>query len=186
MDLRQLRQLADQAADAQGIPRALIRAIVSIESSWRPDAYRHEPGFFRRYIKGTDWERSHGGDSRRIAASYGLGQLMWSTAVAEGFSRTLDPEELFDPELNLRYTAKHLRRLWDRHGGDIEDVAAAYNSGRPKRKAPSYTVQTYLPRFRKALTMARKVTSSKAARVGPPALLLFAGLAALIYWYTRG
>lgn len=145
LDGTDLHQLADNSAVRHGIDPRLLRAVVSVESSWNPRAYRHEPKFFDRYVKGTPWMKLWGGDSRRLAASYGLGQLMYSTAVRAGFPRDRPPEDLYDPRVNLDLTARHLAGLNHRFG-NVRDVAAAYNSGRPFAKAPAYTRNTYVPR----------------------------------------
>lgn len=150
----QLQALADAEATRAGIPAELLRAIVKVESSWNPGAVRFEPDYWRREEERGTWRRlglPWAGNPRRVASSYGLGQLMYLTALEAGFPRTLPPEKLLSPDINLRLTARHLARLWRRHGGRLEDVAAAYNSGRPMATAPAVTRNRYVPRILRAM-----------------------------------
>lgn len=68
-----------------------VLAIIQIESSFQPGAYRAEPQI---------------GD-----ASYGLMQILYGTAVDRGYSGP--PEGLYDPETNIRYGMAQLRWSWD-------------------------------------------------------------------------
>jgi len=175
---------ATEAARA-GIPQKLLLAIVQVESSGNARAYRYEPAFYDRYIRGkAPWTGMPWyADPRRISASYGLGQLMYTTAYNEGYRGA--PEGLYDPTVNLRLTAAHLGRLWRRHGGRWVDVAAAYNSGQPYAKAPAYTRGTYLPRV--ARMLGTSVSPAAALAVGIPAAVLAGGgaLALLLLWMAR-
>lgn len=99
----EIRQ-AHQAFRAVPIP--VIKAIIAKESAFRKDAIRGEP---------------HLADSSR-----GLGQLLLSTARAEGYGGT--PENLFTPAINIYYTTKHLDRLMAQLG-NWDDVFSAYNGG---------------------------------------------------------
>jgi len=172
-----------------GIPEKLLRAIVDVESSGNPRAYRYEPAFFGRYIQGkAPWTGMPWySNPRRISASYGLGQLMYTTAYERGYRGA--PEGLYDAALNLRLTAAHLAHLWRRHGGRWVDVAAAYNSGQPYKKAPAYTRGTYIPRVAKRLgTTAGGPSRLPAAVLGgvPVVALAGAGAVALgLLWMAR-
>ncbi len=57
------------------------------------------------------------------AGAEGLGQLMPATA------RGLGVKDPFDPEQNIRGTAKYLSQLSDMFGGNIRKTVAAYNAG---------------------------------------------------------
>jgi len=122
------------------IDEALIRAIIKKESSWRQYAYKVELGFWQRYMSGIkrifyatpekdeDWLKY----SDIISASYGLTQIMLSTAMEEGFRFTF-PFELFDPEKNIQAGAKHLSVLFKRYG-NWNDVISAYNQGNNRKR----------------------------------------------------
>lgn len=96
------------AADQYGIPAPFLAAIVSVESGGDPRAYRAEP---------------------QIAdASYGLAQLLSSTARALGWRGT-DPAELYAPAVNLPLAARYLADLLRQTGGDLAKAASGYNAG---------------------------------------------------------
>lgn len=73
--------------------RASIMAIIEIESSFDPQAYRAEP--------------------RLNDGSYGLMQLLGSTARGLGYVPD-DLDGLFDPETNISLGMKGMRQNWDR------------------------------------------------------------------------
>lgn len=109
--------LVDAAADAVGIPRAALRAIVWIESGWDPNAFLAEEG-------------------NAASGSYGLTQVTLSTATGMGFAG--DPSQLFDPSTNASYGArifagalKNAAQL--NPGADaltlLQMAASAYNGG---------------------------------------------------------
>jgi soluble lytic murein transglycosylase-like protein len=61
------------AAHEHGLDPDLVEAVVYCESAGKTDAFRYEPGFYERYIKGKKmWE---GCNPRRISSSYGLKHL---------------------------------------------------------------------------------------------------------------
>lgn len=68
-----------------------VLAVIDIESSFNPGAYRAEPQL---------------GD-----ASYGLMQILSSTAADRGYSGPVDG--LFDPETNIRLGMRQLKWSWD-------------------------------------------------------------------------
>ena len=58
-----------------------------------------------------------------LAASYGLGQVMYETAINRGFdSRTganqsaIPVEKLFEPKVSIDLSAKHLKKAYDKYG----------------------------------------------------------------------
>ena len=109
--------VVDAAADAAGIPRAALRAIVWVESNWDPNAFLAEQG---------------GAGS----GSYGLTQVTLDTARGLGFSG--DPSRLFDPltnaNLGARIFAGALKNA-EQAAPDADPVtwlqmaASAYNGG---------------------------------------------------------
>jgi soluble lytic murein transglycosylase-like protein len=88
----------------------LIFATIMVESRGNPEAYRYEPSI-------ND-------------ASYGLGQLLYGTAVLMGYDG--QPQELKDPEVNIDLIARYHRYNLDVYGElSVEQVATAYNAGNP-------------------------------------------------------
>jgi len=59
----------------------------------------------------------------------GLMQLMPQTAAMVLHEKKIDPERLYDPELNIRLGTKHLRELIDKYDGNKTAVIASYNAG---------------------------------------------------------
>jgi len=63
------------------------------------------------------------------SASYGLGQLMYETAVGVSGIKNLNPYKLFDPDFNISLMAKFLSDLYARHK-NWRDVISLYNTGK--------------------------------------------------------
>jgi len=162
----QIRTMAANMAHEAGLDGALLFAVIKTESGWNPRAFRHEPAFYTRYIADNpDLNALWGGAPRRISSSYGLGQLMYTTALENGFSRNRPPEDLYDPKTNLELTIRLLTRLLRKYGGNVKDAVAAYNSGRPFDKAPRFTRETHVPKVLRAMggtatTLAKKATTA--------------------------
>lgn len=115
-------------ADRHGLTPDLVQAVCLIESSGRTDAFRAEPAFWDRYLRDKpEWD---GANPRRVAASYGLLQVMFPVAVEFGMARTEPPEYLFVPLIGLHYGCAVLaeRLAWAR--GDIRAALASYNGGK--------------------------------------------------------
>jgi soluble lytic murein transglycosylase-like protein len=117
--------------------------------TWVPGLlYRYEPGFWSRYLAGLPEYAPPSSDPvaaevhrRRVSASYGICQVMYSTARWHGFAGR--PEELLDPALSAWYGAMHLRLKLDRPTdgaavGDLGPALAAYNTGRSRAGATKY------------------------------------------------
>lgn len=89
-----------------------MMATCQVESSFRPHAIRHEPSG---------------------VTSYGLSQVLDVTAARLGLQG--DPQQMFDPEVGLRYGMKCHIEDWDilqKHFGrdpSYEEWCAAYNEG---------------------------------------------------------
>jgi soluble lytic murein transglycosylase-like protein len=99
--------IVNAEAAAQGVPPALIKAVIGQESAFVPNATRAEPQI---------------GD-----ASTGLMQLLAKTAKALGYTGT--PQGLFDPATNIHYGTKLLSENLARVSGDIPRAVSAYNGG---------------------------------------------------------
>ncbi|MFC1622019.1 transglycosylase SLT domain-containing protein [Patescibacteria group bacterium] len=107
----------------------LIFATIMVESVGNPKATRYEPSL---------------GES-----SWGLGQLLYSTARWIGFEGTT--KELVDPAVNIDLIARYHRRNLDAFGKlSAEELATAYNSGSPYRGAIYGHVDKFMNWYNKA------------------------------------
>ena len=93
-------------AENYDLDGALIAAVISRESDFNPDAVSS-------------------------AGAVGLMQLLPDTA--QGIASLTgggeyEPDDLYDPEINVRYGSFYLRRLVDKYGS-VELALAAYNAG---------------------------------------------------------
>ena len=126
------------ASEKYCVPIPVIIATISTESSGDAKAYRHEAAFYRRYIKDkSQWKNNpYYNSPRRISSSYGLMQIMYTTAYSVGFRG--EPEDLYDPAVNVdagsAYIASDLQIK--QHAWDPPKIACAYNAGsiRPTAK----------------------------------------------------
>lgn len=100
------------------LEKALIKAMAIVESALDVRAYRHEPMFWERYLKNNDaWKDK---DPKIVSSSWGLFQIMWTTAHQLGFRGT--KEELCNPVINAELAAKLLRQLMDRTKSTTNEV----------------------------------------------------------------
>ena len=91
------------------IPPLLLKAMCFCESSYNDRAFRYEPAFWTNYLKNDPlWKDK---DPAIVSSSYGLMQLMWTTAWGLGFRGT--QEDLWKPETNVDLGAKLVRLLID-------------------------------------------------------------------------
>lgn len=94
------------AATAIGWDPRLLEAQVWVESSSDPWAFRYEPAFWRHYLqRQPQWQRW----GPLAACSYGLGQVIFATAVDHGYLGA--PQGLFDVRINLQLMCGILHRL---------------------------------------------------------------------------
>lgn len=100
-----LDQIFVNMAKKYKLPTLLLKAVAQVESALDPKAYRYEPGFWDRYLKDNlAWKDK---DPKVVSASYGLMQLMFTTAWSMGFRGKA--EDLYDPATNINLGAKLLR-----------------------------------------------------------------------------
>jgi soluble lytic murein transglycosylase-like protein len=98
------------SAEKYKVDPRLIFATIMVESRGNPDAYRYEPSI-------ND-------------ASYGLGQLLYGTAVLMGFDG--EPQHLREPQTNIDLIARYHRYNLDVYGElNVDQIATAYNAGNP-------------------------------------------------------
>jgi soluble lytic murein transglycosylase len=98
------RELITKYAEQAGIDPSLAYAVMRAESAFIPSA-------------------------KSPVGARGLMQLMPDTAAAVMHTKKIDPEKLYDPELNIRLGSKHLRELLDKYNGNRIAVIASYNAG---------------------------------------------------------
>lgn len=134
-----LDQIIEAAALSAGLPRELVHAICTVESSMNPWAIRYEPSY--RWLYGnhetmTDTERT----GQKM--SWGLMQVMGAVAREYGFTGWFP--SLCDPSIGLKYGCKHLAKFYARHK-NWPDTIASYNAGSPRRTDDGrYVNQSYV------------------------------------------
>lgn len=100
------------AAEIFNLPPGLQSAVCHVESGHRTHVIHHHDG------KGN---------------SLGVCQIKLSTARTLGYTGTAT--QLMDPEGNIYWSAKYLRKQLSRYPGDISKAVAAYNSGSYKESS---------------------------------------------------
>lgn len=133
------------AAAAHGLEPALVKAIVLAESDGKTAAYRYEPGFWLRYM--ADKPEYRNAIPQRVSASYGLMQVMYTTARQHGFIG--DPEHLMVPDVGLKYGCRHMAYLITECQGDVEMALAQYNGGKFGNERRPFRNQLYVHKVMK-------------------------------------
>jgi len=109
LDDQELDKLFCVVAKKWKLKRLLLKGMAICESSLAEREYRYEPAFFRRYLADKpEWKDQ---DPAIVSASYGLFQIMWTTAYWLGFRGT--QEDLWNPVINTELAGKLLRKLLD-------------------------------------------------------------------------
>lgn len=123
------QSIVTEYADQFSLDENLAKAVIWKESSGFPDAER--------------WEGEEYGYSR------GLMGLLYTTAQQMGF--TGEPDDLFDPEINIHYGTAYLRWQLDRYGEDVRKAVSAYNAGTYTEANKAYVdkVLQYYTRLKK-------------------------------------
>src|SRR5947207_2275020 len=98
----ELGSIVSRQAEAAGIPAALVRAVVHVES---------------------DWDQSMTG----FAGEVGLMQIKPETAREMGFAE--EDDKLYDPETNIRWGVRYLAEAWKLASGNICQTVLKYNAG---------------------------------------------------------
>ena len=127
----QWRTIAERWSRQTNVPVALILAFIDQESGGNPKAHRPEKDYLKRYVsksagrtKVDNIKKETGLTEQEIITSYGLMQPLFTLAYGYG-ARTV--EELYDPNLNIRYCTAHISTLMKKHSRNIRLVAGAYN-----------------------------------------------------------
>jgi soluble lytic murein transglycosylase-like protein len=104
----------DVAASKWGLDPLLVEAVVVQESGGNTDAFRFEPDYWNRYLKGNPKYR--GLNPRRVSSSYGLMQVMYSRLLEDRVADNdaWEPELLFIPVngLDLGCGLLHELSVW--------------------------------------------------------------------------
>lgn len=146
----------DRAARQHGLPIALVRAVVEVESGGNPLSIRYEPGFFDRYVRDLKISPVYpcSLQTERVAraTSWGLMQIMGQKARELGYA---DPylSRLCEPDFGLEYGCRFLAALAKLHLDRLgyAGVAAAYNAGSPRKNPDgTYVNQPYVEKIRQA------------------------------------
>lgn len=137
-----IEQLIKEKCKEFRLDRGIVLALITVESSGYPWAYRYENDFFTRYIKfktkeelGGHWPITLSTNTERVgrATSFGLMQVMGQTARELGcISEALT--ELCLPRIGLHFGCMYLRKMLDSSTGkdDSEvyrEALAKYNGG---------------------------------------------------------
>lgn len=110
-----------------GLEKLQLKAVAMVESSLRPRAFRFEQAFWDNYLKNNPiWKDRN---PQEVSSSYGLMQIMYTTAVALGFPQDGNPEDLYNPVYNIELGAKLLRQLMDKSYGWFDVSLSRYNGG---------------------------------------------------------
>ena len=99
--------IIDREAKKHGVPASLVKAVIQVESSFRPD------------VTGA-------------AGEIGLMQLKPTTAEMMGFKGK--KSELFDPETNIKYGVAYLAKAHKLGGGTTCGTILKYNAGHGAKK----------------------------------------------------
>jgi soluble lytic murein transglycosylase-like protein len=145
----QLQPIIDAKAEEFGIESSLVEAFCMTESTFNIRATRYEANFYKNYIQpmlahnAIDPKEALG-----RATSWGLMQIMGQVAREKGFKGEF--EELFDPEIGLKYSLRHLRNFIEHYEPNLDDAIASYNAGSPRKgKDGKYVNQSYVDRIHK-------------------------------------
>lgn len=118
---REITTAIEDVHDVHPVPAALVKAVITQESSWNP-----------RAVSG--------------AGALGLMQLLPATAAKVGVSR----EELFDPAKNILAGVRLLAVLLRHYRGDVISALTAYNA-RPREIFAPIPQNGETPRYVRAV-----------------------------------
>ena len=150
--------LIEAAANVHGLPVQLVSAVVGVESGGDACAFRYEPAFYERYIRGNPQVRavrpcSLETERTAQATSWGLMQVMGATARGLGYPGAF-LSGLTRPEEGLEYGCRLLAKLAKRHeaGHGWPGVVAAYNAGSVRfTPGGGFVNQSYVDKIAQAL-----------------------------------
>ena len=149
-------------------------AVVTIEPTWylrmrypleypqivrgHAENYDLEPALLAAVIY---TESKFDADARSASGAIGLMQLLPETARGIAIRTgggAFTTDDLYDPEINVRYGAWYLRHLLDKYGG-VETALAAYNAG--QRRVDEWLRDGKGIRFAETRAYVRKVLAAR-------------------------
>lgn len=137
----------EDVADAENVPAVIIAALVQTESSGNRFAIKFEPGYkylFKTKENAQDNRITEATETVMQMTSFGLTQVMGAVARELGLKGTIF--QLLEPEVNLTYCARLLKRLAKKYT-QRDDLIAAYNAGSAiKGMDGKYKNQQYVDR----------------------------------------
>jgi soluble lytic murein transglycosylase-like protein len=159
--------LIAQTAGTYDLDADLVEALVICESAGRADAFRFEPQYAHRYRIATKYPQW---PVRAVASSYGLMQIMCPTAFGLGFAG--EPEELFQPAMNLDWGCRYLRACFDwantygppqaaTEADILRGALCGYNGGRNSNTSPLNPRPSNIAYAQRVLTTARGLVSGQ-------------------------
>lgn len=122
------------------VKKELLLAVIMQESTGNPFAFRFEPKFFDKYLKGKELEKLGGhvptlcSKITELAArgfSWGLMQIMGQTAREFGFDMEF-LSALLEPKHNIELGAKILKHHLN-NADSVESALLKYNGGGNKK-----------------------------------------------------
>jgi len=144
--------------DAHGLPAGVLDAVIQHESGGDPNAFRFEPDFYARYIRGVgqsllggSWPLAASDETERMGrgTSWGLMQVMGQVAREQGFDLPFFPALCSVPGLGVEFGARQLAAKL-RAYGNLPDALSAYNAGQPTLFNRSSYVEPILARMKGA------------------------------------
>lgn len=145
----------------------LLLAIMRVESSYDPNAVRHEPGF--KDVWNIDRNAKELGISNVTEetfqkTSWGLGQIMGGTARWLGYHGPLTG--LLDVQTNIIFSEALLQRLLERYNQNISKAVAAYNKGNARHCSDdACSVDEYVQKVKAEYNMHSKYNIWPGSRV---------------------
>lgn len=117
-------------AAAQGVPEPVALAMAWVESGMNPHAdgdldWHERTTLFDNVVPHYHPFRWN----RKLWHSYGLFQLLAPYHVGPKES----PEILYDPEVNAQRGIRYIKKLWNRHKGNLDAIRLAYTGISPSK-----------------------------------------------------
>jgi soluble lytic murein transglycosylase-like protein len=149
-------------AESFDLDADLVRAIITVESSWNPWVNRFEPAVYAsmKYLVTPDAYASRlliSVETEKVnqSMSWGSMQVMGFLARELGFFGELT--KLVQPEFGIKYGCMQLKRLFQRYNQE-SDVIAAYNAGSARKTVGGlYENQAYVDKVHARLVNLRKI-----------------------------
>lgn len=153
MNKEELLALIVNKAIELKLDHELVLAFCEVESGFRINAHRFEPGW-AYCLNDNDINRFalHNGitpQTERIdqMTSFGLFQVMGSVARELGYEGNL--VDLYDPNYGATFGCLKIKQCLEKYD-DLDDAISSYNAGSPRKKGGLYVNQNYVDAINKA------------------------------------